>query len=95
VLSLAGPSVATNNQANTSLAPTRGACQNYVSTMCRLRTPATQSAQPPGVAHSTLARASGIVAIRRKLERLKHADLGTEEERRLLAAHLNGIERAS
>ena len=46
--------------------------------------------EPPSVLHELVA--SGVVATRRQLEKLKHADLGTDEERQLLAAHLNGIE---
>ena len=46
--------------------------------------------EPPSVLHEMVA--SGIVATRRQLERLKHFDLGTDEERELLAAYLNSVE---
>lgn len=46
--------------------------------------------EPPSVLHELVA--SGIVATRRRLEKLKHADLGTDEERDLLAAYLNSVE---
>lgn len=46
--------------------------------------------EPPSVLHELVA--SGIVATRRQLEKLKHADLGTDEERDLLAAYLNSVD---
>jgi hypothetical protein len=46
--------------------------------------------EPPSVFHELVA--SGVVATRRQLEKLKHADLGTDEERDLLTAYLSSVE---